>query len=396
MLEGDNAYLEATVNPLIEALVTELLREKPADPVPTMIRFLTQGIAKPSSSLQLPIEKLLDSLRFTNQSTEDEDEELLSPTSTVGLLSPSHSPNHILSYLSRGPRESVSAASTGEVLRRFTSDEGMAGVKQKSVSQVQRALAVLRHSSFLASLPAETLDPLVSKMEELEVDLGTSLNLSASPVLFIEEGEFDCEKNCGGRVEHSKILPGQVLSEMTVMYNCVCEIVRLTALSERNVVWSIERDFFEYFLRNAAIQTRKRRLELLLRVPLLAALPSDDLLKVCDGLKAKRFLQGEVVAREDTLGNTFYLIESGMCAELTGLGADTLSPSDSIVSKRSLAAGEYFDELALLRDEPRSSRIVADSSEAVILFIDRKAFKRLLGPIEGVLMRNVRPIQCPV
>lgn len=52
------------------------------------------------------------------------------------------------------------------------------------------------------------------------------------------------------------------------------------------------------------------------------------------------------------------------------------------------AAGGYFGERALLKNEPRAASIVA-KSECVCVSLDRHSFKRLLGPLEGILKRNM-------
>jgi cAMP-dependent protein kinase regulator len=50
--------------------------------------------------------------------------------------------------------------------------------------------------------------------------------------------------------------------------------------------------------------------------------------------------------------------------------------------------GDYFGERALLKNEPRAANIIAESKLQVVL-LDRKSFRRLLGPIDQILMRNM-------
>lgn len=50
--------------------------------------------------------------------------------------------------------------------------------------------------------------------------------------------------------------------------------------------------------------------------------------------------------------------------------------------------GDYFGEVALLRDMPRAANVVA-TSELTVAKIDRQAFMRLLGPLEEILKRNM-------
>ena len=49
--------------------------------------------------------------------------------------------------------------------------------------------------------------------------------------------------------------------------------------------------------------------------------------------------------------------------------------------------GDYFGELALIKNEPRAANVIA-KSEVSVVTLDRHSFKRLLGPIEEILKRN--------
>lgn len=50
--------------------------------------------------------------------------------------------------------------------------------------------------------------------------------------------------------------------------------------------------------------------------------------------------------------------------------------------------GDYFGELALLKGEPRAANVIA-SSDCKLIMLDRKSFKRLLGPLDEILKRNI-------
>lgn len=51
--------------------------------------------------------------------------------------------------------------------------------------------------------------------------------------------------------------------------------------------------------------------------------------------------------------------------------------------------GDYFGEKALLKNEPRAANVIAQSDSCTVVYLDRSTFKRLLGPLEEILQRNM-------
>lgn len=50
--------------------------------------------------------------------------------------------------------------------------------------------------------------------------------------------------------------------------------------------------------------------------------------------------------------------------------------------------GDYFGERALMKNEPRAANVIA-KTDCVVLSLDRHSFKRVMGPIEEILKRNM-------
>lgn len=50
--------------------------------------------------------------------------------------------------------------------------------------------------------------------------------------------------------------------------------------------------------------------------------------------------------------------------------------------------GKYFGELSLLRGEPRAANIIAQTKVKCVT-LDAAAFRRMLGPLEDILKRNI-------
>ena len=101
---------------------------------------------------------------------------------------------------------------------------------------------------------------------------------------------------------------------------------------------------------------------------------------MCDVLKEENFNAGDYVVRQGEEGSKFYFVADGkLIAEKTENG-DTKKVFE-------YKEGDYFGEIALIRDTTRQASIKAET-DCRIMNIDRDAFKRLLGPVEEILKRN--------
>jgi hypothetical protein len=89
--------------------------------------------------------------------------------------------------------------------------------------------------------------------------------------------------------------------------------------------------------------------ESLLRVPLLSNLPDADRDAIARLFTERTFAAGETVTKEGADAAAFYLIESGTATVTVG-GA----------FRRTLGAGDYFGEIALIDGGARSATVTAD------------------------------------
>jgi len=60
-------------------------------------------------------------------------------------------------------------------------------------------------------------------------------------------------------------------------------------------------------------------------------------------------------------------------------------PAKQVMSYK---VGDYFGELALLKNAPRAANVIA-KGDVKVVSMERRAFKRLLGPLEEILRRNM-------
>ena len=71
------------------------------------------------------------------------------------------------------------------------------------------------------------------------------------------------------------------------------------------------------------------------------------------------------------------------------LEGEAVATNKEGLSLKSYKAGDYFGEIALLKNMPRAANVSAKSTELRVLGLERSCFKRLLGPLEDILKRNM-------
>ena len=106
------------------------------------------------------------------------------------------------------------------------------------------------------------------------------------------------------------------------------------------------------------------------RVELLAGLPGETLARLAKRMEREEVAPGTVIVREGDPGDRFYVVFAGM-----------LSVSQSSLGSRGvLRPGDYFGEVALAMDVPRTATVSA-ITPSVIASCDRATFDELVRPI---------------
>lgn len=106
-------------------------------------------------------------------------------------------------------------------------------------------------------------------------------------------------------------------------------------------------------------------------------------------MKESTYNPGEYVIRQGDIGDTFFIVVSGklVAERKNNESKATCNVDDDPISVYNYKDGDYFGEIALVRNIPRQASVKALTFTKVVS-IERSAFKRLLGPIEEILKRN--------
>ena len=129
-------------------------------------------------------------------------------------------------------------------------------------------------------------------------------------------------------------------------------------------------------MKDSAQQKRVKYEEFLKGVPILQNMDTYERNKLADAIKENWFEEGDYVITEGEGGEIFYLVMQGKA-----VATKTLTPGTPAVNIASYKEGDYFGERALLKNEPRAANVVAETRLQVVE-LDRKSFRRLLGPID--------------
>jgi len=108
----------------------------------------------------------------------------------------------------------------------------------------------------------------------------------------------------------------------------------------------------------------------LARIALLSGLPGQTLAALAKRMEREEVAPGTTLVREGEPGDRFYVVFAGM-----------LSVAQRSVGARSvLRPGDYFGEVALAMDVPRTATVTA-ITPAVVASCDRETFDELLRPL---------------
>ena len=121
------------------------------------------------------------------------------------------------------------------------------------------------------------------------------------------------------------------------------------------------------------------RLLFLKTVPLFEGLSLDDILSVDAALGQEEYLAGETIVRQGEAGATLFLLAHGQASVRLGVDAGGKEVAQ-------LQPGEFFGEMSLFDDQPRSATVVA-LTDCTLLTLERDRFSTLVLQRPDVLLQ---------
>lgn len=198
----------------------------------------------------------------------------------------------------------------------------------------------------------------------------------------IDSGEMEVWKAEPG--EDAKLVAelttGMSFGELALIYNQP----RAATVKARTdgQLWAIDQETYRRILMGSTIKKRKEYEEFLSKVEILSSVDKYERTQIADALESCTFQDGVNIVTQGEEGNEFFIIVTGQ-AVVTQTNSEGKSGQVG-----ELGAGQYFGEIALLKDNKRHATVTAKGTVKCVK-VDRDTFERVLGPIEDILRRNM-------
>lgn len=387
--EEKKKYIVETLDPILEEMVSDVLTEVPPNPLDFMIAWLRkrsglssvhdqQSLLAKNKALKQELKAIKHSIEEAGtaitsdvkpeeeEPEEDEDEEcdeipesFKKPEAQLGRA-----------------RQSVSAEAYGQWNQK---KEFTPPVHAKNDEQKDRLKKTLAKSFMFSSLEQKDMETVIMAMEEVKLKAGDKVIVEGDDgdfLFVIEAGNLECIKKIDGAEKVLKTCEsGDVFGELALLYNCprAASVVAKGAC----VCWKLDRESFNHIVKEAAAKKRNKYEAFLKSVALISSLDAYERSQISDALIPETFKKGDVIVRQDEPGDKFYIVEEGQLYATKG--------NDRVMDYKS---GDYFGELALLKNQPRAASVVVESAEAKVLSMTRVSFSKMLGPLTSLLSRQ--------
>jgi len=392
--EDKKKYIVEVLDPVLEELVSDVLTEMPKVPLDYMIKWLQKrsgaaeckifGVVERNRKLKLELQKCTNSLEETGAASEaakdEEEEEEEEDDDDCDEIPESFKKSE--EQLGRA-RQSVSAEAYGtwNQKKAFTPPK-----YPKTDEQKTRLKDTLEKNFMFAGLDRKDMETILMAMKEVVIEKDQKIineGDSGDFLFVIESGTLECIKNIDGEDKVVKICEvGDVFGELAILYNCP----RAASVVARAkcTCWQLDRETVNHIVKDAAVKRRNTYDKFLKSVALISSIGDYERSQIADALKPETFKKNDIIVTQNEPGDKFYIVEEG------SLYAEKNFPDEGKKRVMDYKAGDYFGELALLKNQPRAASVIVCSDVAKVLSMSRLSFSRMLGPLQEKLAQQVQ------
>ena len=387
-------YINSKVRPILELLLDSLLDSTPEDPIPFMYTWLLK-YSNQISKERLELESLRSQLKEIKQKEEYENinsslinkinsnNDIENQNYTSESEEEENMPFHKIEerrqkLIEKGQRTGISAEAFGRFNKKRTYKPRIIKKTESQKEKIKnKCLTCFLFNNFddmEISTIVDACEEKKYKKNEYVIKQGDN----GDNLYIIESGELICEKvfNEGESPTYLKTYKeGELFGELALLYNAP----RAATIYAKTdcVLWALDRLTFNSIIKESSINKREKYKRFLETIPLLSTVESYELYSICDAIKVEKFEKNQYIIKEGEEGDKFYILDEG----------EAVATKEKMSFKKKYLKGDYFGELALLRNAPRAASVMAVTN-CKVLSLDRDAFKRLLGPLKDILKRN--------
>mmetsp|Transcript_48502 Transcript_48502/g.115322 ORF Transcript_48502/g.115322 Transcript_48502/m.115322 type:complete len:427 (-) Transcript_48502:188-1468(-) len=403
--DSTKEYIITKLDPILEQMVQDVLDNMPEKPVPHMIEWLRKRYTGEVPAARMSIlqhnealkKELVNFESFVSEANTlrasvaegkasssnkegegaEENEDEGSEFEESDDDGPDEIPLPPKGY-GQHQRQSVSAEAHGAFNKKMAFEPP---VHDKTDAEKERLSSILKKSFLFSSLDEKELDVILMATERVDFEAGATIIKEGDDgdcLYIIEEGAPECKKLINGENKVVKVCaPGDVFGELALLYNA--RRAASVEAPERSLCWRLDRETFNHIVKDSASKRTQTYEGFLGNVSLLSGMSEKERSQLSDVLKQETYNKDDVIVKQDDQGNSFYIVEQGTLAALKRDGEG----NEKRVKEYSV--GDYFGELALLKDQPRAASVVVTSELAKVLALDRKSFKKMMGPLQNYL-----------
>ena len=213
---------------------------------------------------------------------------------------------------------------------------------------------------------------------------------------YIQEGELECKMQFikvtqeGNRKKVEKFEPklvkvygpGDYFGELSLLYHSPSRGTIKTITEVKAYI--LKRTTYKKILKNANNERNTKKINIFKKAQILSTLNDDEYEKIQQISKEAVYYKGETIFKENEFCNTMLIIEKGKC-----IGTQTLEEGKIPEKIRDYREGDVIGETSLLKSEKMKENIIVDTDIVKFICLDRFNFRKNLGSLEQILMRNM-------
>jgi serine/threonine protein kinase/CRP-like cAMP-binding protein len=259
-------------------------------------------------------------------------------------------------------------------------------VNIEPVKEKKLLVDILKDLSLFCELSEEQALLIYKNLSKVSTGAGEviySKGDDANRIYIIYSGKFVARKDGGDAVE----LPKKYFGESALMFQG--RRAETIVSTTEGMLWTIDRLTYQRQCVKGQQNAATKKDDFLSSVPVLAPLPHNTRVRIASALVRVVYSPGEFIIRQGEIGDAFYIIENGEVVVKEHAGRYRIGEmNDDAVEVVRRYTGDYFGEVALMKDEPRNADIIA-VNEVTCLKLSREDFVELMThPLNELLEYN--------